>query len=91
MTRRDRPLPSTVPAVFAEKQHEATRSQAVKVGMPARLAALTKQDAIQMLRESRAGADLATSFWSQPASTGESKIHRHQDLAEELTHRLSPR
>ena len=47
MTIRDRPLPSIVPALYPEKQPEATRSQAVKVEMPARLAALTKQDAIE--------------------------------------------
>ena len=86
MPIRDRPLPSIVPALFPEKQPDATRSH----GMPARLAALTKQIAVRMLQESRSGEDLATSCGPHPASTGKRKIHRHQDRAKELIHRASP-
>ena len=87
VTRRERPVSSTVAALCPDKS-EATHSQTARVEMPARSAALTKQDAVRMLQESRSGADLTTSFGSQPASTGG---QQRRDLAEELIHRASPR
>ena len=90
-TTRDRSLPRTTHALFPEKNSESARSQTFKVDRPVRLAASTKQDAFQMLRESRTGADQAASSEQRPVSIDQNRIHRNLDLAEELVYRSSPR
>ena len=85
--RRERPVACTETALFPEKS-DGTHSQTSRVEMPARSAALTRQDAVRMLQESRSEADLTSRFGSQPEATA--GPHR-RDLAEELIHRATPR
>ena len=68
-------------SLFQEKDSESTRCQTSKIEMPARLAASTKQDAIQMLRESKTGTDQAPNSGLRPVSIDKRRMHRHQDLA----------
>ena len=82
-TTRERSVPSTATPLFPEKCPDSARNQTHKVEMPARSAASTKEEAIQMLRESRTDADRA--------ANPEIDLHRHLDLAEELINRAPPR
>ena len=87
VTRRERAVSSSVTALGPDNS-AATPSQTARVEMPARSAALTKQDALRMLQESRFEANPTTSCGPQPAATGG---QQRRDLAEELIHRASHR
>ena len=87
VSRRERAVSSSVTALDPDNS-DATPSQTTRVEMPARSAALTKQDALRMLQESRFEANPTTSYRPQPASTGG---QQRRDLAEELIHRASHR
>ena len=90
--RRDKTSMRSVPAIFPEKQvprkqmpAEVTDSQVHKVPMPARVAAMSRQDALRMLRDAEPQPQPEMSSTPLPLSTIE-KLKHHQDLAEELVH-----
>ena len=82
-TTLERSVQSTVHSLFPIKTPDTNRNQTHKVEMPARSAASTKEEALQMLRESRT----ETGWTIHP----DNELHRHLDLAEELVTRASPR
>ena len=87
----DRASPDTVAPLFPEKSPETLRTQTHKTGMPARSAASTRHEALQMLRESQTEADRATLPDLQPTLSSRDRAHLHRDLAEELIYLTSPR
>ena len=87
----DRTLPGTAAPLFPEKSPETVRTQTHKIEMPARSAASTRHEALQMLRESKTEADRATLPDLQPTLSSRDRGHLHRDLAEELIYLTSPR
>ena len=93
---RDRATTRTVPPLFPEKQiaqklnSREVQSQTPSLPMPARAAALSKHDALLMLKETEAHPEISMNFAHHPAPPTKRKDHQ-RDLAEELIHLTNPR
>ena len=88
---REKPLAKSLPALFPEKHTAPPRSERLKDSTPARSAALSKQEALEMLQQANAGLNRNAGSALQPESIEEKSHHQHRDLAEELVQRASPR
>ena len=93
---RDRATTRAVPPLFPEKQtapklsSREGQSQTPSLPMPARAAAVSRHDALRMLKETESHPEISGNFAQHPALPTE-RQNDQRDLAEELIHRTSPR
>ena len=93
---RDRATTRAVPPLFPEKQtaqklsSREVQSQTPSLPMPARAAAVSRHDALRMLKETESHPEISGNFAQHPALPTE-RQNDQRDLAEELIHRTSPR